>query len=346
VLQLLAKRSLNEGKATAYESVGAMQRQWTPLQLGQAQTDEDEIVQLNRALQQASVAATIAHLRRRVPAQRQDSASTAFTIACLDGGAVNQAAAVLVAAAMQPEAAAGHAAQVSDGGVQAAEAGTTAAGTSTAAGQEVAAAVEAARVALAGAALQRAAADSAADSGLCSGSPRKKMKSEPAAGDAGAGSSGGGGSEPGAAGGQGGGGFGEGGGGSAAGSSEPDAHGPVLLLGESRVDVSSMMRVLALLDAIFTRDRANAPAAPEDDAPATTKTVQNLIDRHVGPGDKLLLFTSSDIKLEARILARLQAQGSGVHAHINNETLGRMEREGAKAHILKCLRCRGVVWKR
>ena len=27
-------------------------------------------------------------------------------------------------------------------------------------------------------------------------------------------------------------------------------------------------------------------------------------------------------------------------------TVKRMEREGAKAHILKCLRCRGVVWKR
>jgi hypothetical protein len=30
------------------------------------------------------------------------------------------------------------------------------------------------------------------------------------------------------------------------------------------------------------------------------------------------------------VLERLQAQRSSVHAHINNDTFGRMEREGAK----------------
>jgi len=52
--------------------------------------------------------------------------------------------------------------------------------------------------------------------------------------------------------------------------------------------------------------------------------VQNLIERHVAPGDTLLLFTAADVKLEARVLARLQADRSTVHAHVHDEMMERM----------------------
>ena len=96
-----------------------------------------------------------------------------------------------------------------------------------------------------------------------------------------------------------------------------------LLLGERVADVSSLLRVMALLDAIAARTSSAAAtdSAGGRDAPATTKLVQNLIQRHVGPGDSLLLFTSCDIKLEARVLSQLQAQRSTIHAHINDDTM-------------------------
>ena len=107
--------------------------------------------------------------------------------------------------------------------------------------------------------------------------------------------------------------------------------GPNLLLGKSRVDVSSFLNVLALIDGICVRASASgARGAARLDAPATTTMVQNFIDRHVGPGDSLLLFTSSDIKLEARVLSQMQAQRSTIHVHINDDTMSRMEREKAR----------------
>jgi len=107
--------------------------------------------------------------------------------------------------------------------------------------------------------------------------------------------------------------------------------GPNLLLGKSRVDVSSFLNVLALIDGICVRASASgARGADRLDAPATTTMVQNFIDRHVGPGDSLLLFTSSDIKLEARVLSQMQAQRSTIHVHINDDTVSRMEREKAR----------------
>ena len=105
---------------------------------------------------------------------------------------------------------------------------------------------------------------------------------------------------------------------------------PTLLLGEGEVDVSSLPKVMAMLDAIFGQAPNGSLAAQEHDAAASTKAVQNLIERHVAPGDALLLFTASDVKLEARVLAQLQAQRSVVHAHVNDEMMSRVAREGAK----------------
>ena len=93
------------------------------------------------------------------------------------------------------------------------------------------------------------------------------------------------------------------------------------------------MQVMALLDAIFARNGSPDATHNErgaDGVPASTKAVQNLIDRHVAPGDVLLLLTASDVKLEERVLAKLQAQRSTVHAHVNDEMALRAAREGAK----------------
>ena len=92
--------------------------------------------------------------------------------------------------------------------------------------------------------------------------------------------------------------------------------------------MSSLAKVVALLDVIFGREAAAVHDGPDE--PATTKAVQNLIERHVGPGDTLLLFASADIKLEERVVAKLQDQRSTVHAHIYDDAFARMAREGAK----------------
>ena len=94
--------------------------------------------------------------------------------------------------------------------------------------------------------------------------------------------------------------------------------------------MSSLTKVLALLDAIFRRADERSNLNLPTDAPATTKAVQNLIERQLGAGDTLLLFTASDVKLEARLLAKLQNERSTVHAHVHDDIAARMEREGAR----------------
>ena len=64
---------------------------------------------------------------------------------------------------------------------------------------------------------------------------------------------------------------------------------------------------MALLDAIFAQQELGGAAQPGA-AAASTKAVQNLIERHVGPGDALLLFTAADLKLEARVVRRTGAR--------------------------------------
>jgi len=119
VLALIAKRSVNENKAVPYESIGAMQSAWVfpagllePSELvltliqtvnpnldpAQYQQQTDELAQLERSIQRAAVAATIERLRQRLPrlsAEAAQHVTNSVTIACLDGGAINQAAAWL-----------------------------------------------------------------------------------------------------------------------------------------------------------------------------------------------------------------------------------------------------------
>ena len=119
VLALIAKRSVNENKAVPYESIGAMQSAWVfpagllepseavltliqtvnpNLDPAQYQQQTDELAQLERSIQRAAVAATIERLRQRLPRLSPEAAqhvTNSVTIACLDGGAINQAAAWL-----------------------------------------------------------------------------------------------------------------------------------------------------------------------------------------------------------------------------------------------------------
>jgi hypothetical protein len=62
----------------------------------------------------------------------------------------------------------------------------------------------------------------------------------------------------------------------------------------------------------------------------TTKDVQNLIERHVEPGSQVILFASADVKLEARVLEKLQNEKSTIHCHTDDEWSRRMERVKAK----------------
>jgi len=296
MLQLLARRNREVGGAQPYDSIAALMRDWTPLNLqqeGSAEGEPDELAALDRELQQGSLLATIArlHLRLPPPPQQEERQQRTVTVACLETDPVNQAAAVVVAAAMQPamitqESAAGSVEQ-----------------------QAAAAAAAAAVLEAADAALTNTATS------VESGAVKGHVKGSAAAGAAAGGDGGG-------EGGEGGGGVGVGGAPSRGDEGGGSVAGPMLLLGEGRVDVSSFLNVLALIDGICARASASgARGAARLDAPATTTMVQNFIDRHVGPGDSLLLFTSSDIKLEARVLSQMQAQRSTIHVHINDDTM-------------------------
>lgn len=103
-----------------------------------------------------------------------------------------------------------------------------------------------------------------------------------------------------------------------------------LYLREEKCNISSFSDVMNHLDEAFTdqsvSDRDDSTSAQV----ATTKDIQNLIDRHLGPDETLLLFATSDVKLEQRVLTNLQKQRSFVHCHVIDEFAMRMEREKAK----------------
>lgn len=106
----------------------------------------------------------------------------------------------------------------------------------------------------------------------------------------------------------------------------------VLYLGEEECSMSSFSDVLNLLDKVFADEMTpnhSRTTSPDHDL-ATTKDIQNLINRHLQPGGSLLLFAASDVKLEQRVLKNLQERGSTVHCHVIDEFALRMEREQAK----------------
>jgi hypothetical protein len=99
-----------------------------------------------------------------------------------------------------------------------------------------------------------------------------------------------------------------------------------LFIGDERCSVSTPTDVFSLLDKICSKETGSDASS----TPATTKDVQNLIDRHLGTKSHLLLFTSTDIKMEQRVLTNLQLEGSTIHCHLMDDFQSRMEREKAK----------------
>ena len=98
-----------------------------------------------------------------------------------------------------------------------------------------------------------------------------------------------------------------------------------LFIGNEKRDVSTPALVMSLLDQICTRDINESAQTP-----TTTKDVQNLIERHLGENSHMLLVASTDIKIEQRVLAKLQQEKSTIHCHMNDDFSYRMEREKAK----------------
>jgi hypothetical protein len=102
--------------------------------------------------------------------------------------------------------------------------------------------------------------------------------------------------------------------------------GVTLYIGETKYSVSTPSEVMSLLDQICAKKQIDNI----DKTPATTKDVQNLIERHLGPNSHLLLFASTDIKIEQRVLSKLQLESSTIHCHMNDAFGQRMAREKAK----------------
>merc|ERR550539_713567 len=95
-----------------------------------------------------------------------------------------------------------------------------------------------------------------------------------------------------------------------------------LHIGDKRHTISTKEEAMSLLNEICTRQ--NGPT------PATTKDVQNLIERHLVPNSHLILMTSTDVKIEQRVLSDLQMKKSTVHCHLMDDFQYRMNREKAK----------------
>jgi len=267
MLKLLAARNADPDKAVKADSVQALQRSWQPLaEEGEA---VDEVRALELQLQQATVRATVAALRKRLPS-RTDRAAL---VASLDESALNAAAAVLVAAAL--------------GGCEWAasdEADGDGAGEARDAKRQHTGADAAADAAPAAAPAADAPAAALGEEGTAEeGSARARLFFKSAAGFESA----------------------------------------------EEVDVSTGAAVMAALDRIFARERG-ALALAEGAAAAATKEVQILIDRHLGAGESLMLFTSCDVKLPAHTMEALQAAEQAVHCHIGDEVLLRLQREGAR----------------
>jgi hypothetical protein len=111
----------------------------------------------------------------------------------------------------------------------------------------------------------------------------------------------------------------------------------ILYIGDEVQNISSFTGVITLLDRAFSSgEKANM--LPDQD-PASTKNIQNLIDRHLRPGGMLLLFGSSDVKLDQRVLSKLQDEGSTVHCHVIDDFTSRMEREKAKVGDITVTLC-------
>ena len=105
---------------------------------------------------------------------------------------------------------------------------------------------------------------------------------------------------------------------------ESDVLSPSIFIQDDKYSITTSTHIMHLLDKVVANKENNV------NEPATTKDVQNLIDRHLEPESHLLLFTSTDIKIEQQILSNLQSQGNTIHCHMNDDFSFRMQRENAK----------------
>jgi len=108
---------------------------------------------------------------------------------------------------------------------------------------------------------------------------------------------------------------------------ESESRGVTVFIGENELSLTTISEVISLLDRQIQAKRTSGVAGNQ---PATTKDVQNFIERHLGSNSHLLLFNSTDIKIEQRVLTDLQTQGNTIHCHMNDDFQYRMQREKAK----------------
>jgi len=102
-----------------------------------------------------------------------------------------------------------------------------------------------------------------------------------------------------------------------------------LKIGKELCSTSTGSHIMKLLNEAFAKKRSST-VANEERRTATTKEVQNLIERHVIPGSQVILFASTDVQLEPRVLNKLQAEKSTIHCHVDDMWSTRMKREKAK----------------
>jgi len=103
-----------------------------------------------------------------------------------------------------------------------------------------------------------------------------------------------------------------------------------LYIGEQLCSISTGSDIIKLLNQVFAKEKHATAIGAEGIEAASTKDVQNLIERHLEPGSQLILFASTDVKLEPQVLEKIQCEKSTIHCHIDDEWSKRTEREKAK----------------
>ena len=97
-------------------------------------------------------------------------------------------------------------------------------------------------------------------------------------------------------------------------------------------EVDSFDVFIGLLNGFVTQSMevTTAPSLTDDAGNATTKAVINLIDRHLAPGQALVVFCNQDVVLPTAVMEKLTSQDSSIHCHDTDDIGQRLSREGAK----------------
>jgi len=78
------------------------------------------------------------------------------------------------------------------------------------------------------------------------------------------------------------------------------------------------------------KNETDAPSFMDQDGMATTKAVMNMIDRHLGDSEAMLLITSGDIQLPTDVMKALTARACTLHCHDSDSMGERLLREKAQ----------------